>query len=441
MQLELVSKHPMTVWGFDIEWFVSYERGPQRQVALIQFHRHCDTLLYHVSACGVCEDLRKLLEAANVFKVGVSVSGDKCKLERDLGVRMRGCVDLRTLYERCLPSVELARQQTSGRGLASMVTDYLQRSMDKPESLRRSNWEEPLSRAQKLYAALDAFAGFALWDFLCQADVPLSLPAGGEEEKHSCSGDDENNHARLRFGLPRLLHELSLPPAQPQYASSVGKMSSDHAIDVLPGLDAAESAAAAASNNNSSDVIRIERVTTRIDLGETPCHPLPWTSIPVPLVDLLASYELAILETTLVPATRMPPAKASTLHVFNMGVLSIDDIAAARGIQSSTVVSYVLECITIGGAPYRYVCFRLDAATRDLAICACVNYYHACPPKNAEQGGPKSRGELFDIVKSVASTAPPNVTVNQLSIVDAHLFRVTGKRYWESLFVTRVEMS
>jgi len=200
--LTLARAAGVTVWGFDIEWWVNFEVGPQRSVALVQFHRGRDVVLFHLSRCGLCPDLVEILTCKTIFKVGISISGDKQKLERDFHRCVRdnmfGYVCLHTFMERGFELVGLELPLLSGRGLADMVNDLLGKSLDKSNSLRRSNWELELSNEQVRYAALDAFANSALFDEI------LARMTEGENSENF-------------INVPRLLSEVALVPSSFPY--------------------------------------------------------------------------------------------------------------------------------------------------------------------------------------------------------------------------------
>ena len=189
----------VTVWGFDIEWWVNFEVGPQRSVALVQFHRGKDVCLFHLSRCGgVSPALVEILTSKTIFKVGISISGDKQKLERDFHRSVRnnmfGYVCLHSFMERGFEIVGLELPIFSGRGLADMVNHLLGKSLDKSNALRRSNWELELSKDQVRYAALDAFANSALFEVILARITKVSQGL-------------EN------FNVPRVLGEVALVPS------------------------------------------------------------------------------------------------------------------------------------------------------------------------------------------------------------------------------------
>jgi ribonuclease D len=79
-----------------------------------------------------------------------------------------------------------------------MVNDLLGKSLDKSNSLRRSNWELELSNEQVRYAALDAFANSALFDEI------LARMTEGENSENF-------------INVPRLLSEVALVPSSFPY--------------------------------------------------------------------------------------------------------------------------------------------------------------------------------------------------------------------------------
>ncbi|PNW74192.1 hypothetical protein CHLRE_13g588900v5 [Chlamydomonas reinhardtii] len=146
------------------------QSGVQEQRALHPSFegRHCVCLLLHVLHSGIPPRLRHLLEAEQPVKVGVNISGDASKLRRDCGVEMRGLLELdEVANDRVLQVIENITVNTEYRSrwsLSALVETALRCHLPKPNNIRCGNWErKPLDGAQRRYAALDAYAGLAVW--------------------------------------------------------------------------------------------------------------------------------------------------------------------------------------------------------------------------------------------------------------------------------------
>ncbi|EJD43654.1 hypothetical protein AURDEDRAFT_114687 [Auricularia subglabra TFB-10046 SS5] len=213
--------------GFDIEWRPNYRAGmPDNRTALIQLAGRDFVLLAHVAAMhSFPEELRRVLEAPEIMKVGVGIQADAQKLYNDWRVAMRSCVDCGALAvtldtvrweapppppqpepEPSAPSEppnsvdslakeEKVRLDKHGRprppkkprdpnapppvhapGLARLVGAYLQLRLDKPKKIQRSDWEQLLSPEQQTYAANDALAGREAYIALKHLSATLAKP-------------------------------------------------------------------------------------------------------------------------------------------------------------------------------------------------------------------------------------------------------------------------
>jgi hypothetical protein len=155
------------VWGFDCEWRVSYEKGVSYPVALIQFACADICVLIHTHAIGeLVQELNDVLSDPHIYLVGVNINGDITRLRRsfsNMASDIGGVCDLRNLYKGLLKS-------KSPTSLAALVGGMLNAELPKPHDTRCSNWETvPLSPSQTLYAALDAYAGYLLFEAIVAA--------------------------------------------------------------------------------------------------------------------------------------------------------------------------------------------------------------------------------------------------------------------------------
>lgn len=152
-------QHGWTVWALDCEWTVDFKCGKQRPVALIQLCHENVVLLFHISRCGFQYSLIELLQNQNIYKVGVNISGDIHKLERDFDIleyaSSRGVVDLRSLAT----EMNITRRNS----LADLSIEFLGAILPKPSSERLSDWDSPLTTEQRQYAALDALATYRIY--------------------------------------------------------------------------------------------------------------------------------------------------------------------------------------------------------------------------------------------------------------------------------------
>jgi len=425
-----VCKGGTSAWGFDIEWAVTYAVGGQAPTALIQFHRGVDCVLFHVSRCGLCDELVEILSAPFIFKVGVSISGDKSKLERDFPQQLRGklvgFVDLRTLFERGCAEGSRPNLQFAGRGLSDYVRGALGCSLVKNESLRRGNWSGTLTREMKMYAALDAYAASALFDFL---------------QKHL---------AGCSVNFPSLLRQVQL----------------------------------SASTSVASYIINNAGISDNVALGEDENQLVPLRQVIVHVEDnwpllkvcqgqheelpLYVSTWLDQFDSCLLQCGNGFPyagtvkspsfAKTSALQdlITARGALSLERLAAARGVKMTTIASYLVECV-LAQIPYVFSYFGISKADRDFIIRGFTSFFLAQGKAQLDQvdgasssptgDGGKSRRYLFQVLQLLRELEnnfryPAPILETELGmqywkvqVVDAHLYRLFGLRYWESRLV------
>ncbi|XP_035673576.1 exonuclease 3'-5' domain-containing protein 2-like [Branchiostoma floridae] len=143
----------LQVLGFDCEWVT--RGGTTRPVSLLQLaSRTGECGLFRVCRLNdgtIPRCVRDLLANKNVLKVGVACWEDSRRLERDYGITVRGCVDLRHL------AIRHKSLQSGKLGLQALAEQVLGVKMDKSRTVRCSNWEaSKLSEEQITYAANDA---------------------------------------------------------------------------------------------------------------------------------------------------------------------------------------------------------------------------------------------------------------------------------------------
>jgi ribonuclease D len=145
------------VLGFDLEWVAEANRfqGPRRNVSLIQIASPSRIALFHVALFPKKDDLvaptfRKIMEDAEVTKVGVAIKADCTRLRKFLDVNARGIFELSHLYK-------LVKYSTSGQlklvnkrlvTLATQVREHLHLPLFKGQDVRSSDWTQPLKMDQ-----------------------------------------------------------------------------------------------------------------------------------------------------------------------------------------------------------------------------------------------------------------------------------------------------
>lgn len=145
--------------------------GVDNPIAVLQLASPSHIVVIHVSKwddssmhkLGCISALKTILECSQIKKVGVGIlgecasgpleifsdapRGDARKIWQDLGIVMRGCVDL----DRMLGAVDPESHQLFTQhpiGLSSMCEMYTRLHLEKEQSIRTGNWEKDLSKEQ-----------------------------------------------------------------------------------------------------------------------------------------------------------------------------------------------------------------------------------------------------------------------------------------------------
>ncbi|KZV79695.1 ribonuclease H-like protein [Exidia glandulosa HHB12029] len=146
--------------GFDLEWRPNFvKNGKEHKTATIQI---CDSriiIIAQISALGVPQNLKKVLEDKEIAKCGLNILNDGQKLYRDYGVVAKGLVELGTMASQA----DQSSNHLGRPSLGTLVGRYLKRNLLKG-SVRMSNWEAQLDANQVKYAANDAYCGLALYN-------------------------------------------------------------------------------------------------------------------------------------------------------------------------------------------------------------------------------------------------------------------------------------
>lgn len=135
------------VIGFDTETRPSFKAGVSYRCSLLQLSTEKRCYLFRLNHIPLSKPLIKLLESAEVKKVGADVAGDIRSLHQLRHFRERGFIDLQSLVG------EWGIEEKSLRKMAAIVLGH---RVSKAQRL--SNWESStLTEKQQLYAATDAW--------------------------------------------------------------------------------------------------------------------------------------------------------------------------------------------------------------------------------------------------------------------------------------------
>jgi hypothetical protein len=155
-----------TVLGLDIEW-KPVPRDATPNMALLQLATPWGhVMLFHLShapTAVIPEDLRRVFLDPRVLKLGIGILDDVMKINQKWDIRVVSYIDLVTLW-----SAQCAATGLNHRPEKTSLLSFAQYFTGTPSWKRKfitlSNWERlPLSHEQKLYAAMDAFMGAAIF--------------------------------------------------------------------------------------------------------------------------------------------------------------------------------------------------------------------------------------------------------------------------------------
>ncbi|MDD3107944.1 MAG: 3'-5' exonuclease domain-containing protein 2 [Alistipes sp.] len=151
------------VVGFDTETRPSFTKGIQNKVSLLQLSAGDRAYLFRLHLIGLPAEVRSLLAAPHIAKVGAAVTDDVRMLRQVARFTPKNFVELQHLAPR------YGITDKSLRKLAALVL-----GIRISKAQRLSNWEaRQLTPPQQLYAATDAWVGREVYLGLQKA-TPLS---------------------------------------------------------------------------------------------------------------------------------------------------------------------------------------------------------------------------------------------------------------------------
>jgi len=147
--------------GFDMEWKVIWGSSHVPKTALIQLCDKNMILLIQISSMNrFPAQLKTLLESPDIIKMGINISGDARKLQKDFNLKMRGILELLDVARCYDPDFSIPGRWIS---LSNIVAKYLGKTLNKGP-VRVSNWEAVLNEEQMEYAASDAYCALQVYN-------------------------------------------------------------------------------------------------------------------------------------------------------------------------------------------------------------------------------------------------------------------------------------
>ena len=174
--------------GFDTETRPTF--SPEQHsngTAILQLSGKEKAFLFRVKKLGLPRQLLSILASSSILKVGAATRDDICGLQKVLGFKPRGFVDLQSMVW------EYGIRDKSVKKMAAIILGV---KISKAQQL--SNWEaEHLTESQMKYAATDAWICREMYQKLLSSEKhPLT-----EEELHperaACHSEQPTCHSEL----------------------------------------------------------------------------------------------------------------------------------------------------------------------------------------------------------------------------------------------------
>lgn len=161
--------------GFDTESKPTFAKdvvrlGPH----VIQFALQGSAYIVQVQHPHALAFLKAILESEEIVKVGFGLRSDRLPLSRNLGIQLRGGVDLSHALRTLGHKDEL--------GIKAAVAVVLHQRLSKSKRVTLSNWAARQLRPEQLiYAANDAFAALKVFNAIGSPDSPALVPDDDED--------------------------------------------------------------------------------------------------------------------------------------------------------------------------------------------------------------------------------------------------------------------
>ncbi len=142
--------------GFDTETRPAFKKGVSHQVALMQLSTEDTCFLFRLNIIGFPDCLAEILVNPAIKKIGLSLKDDFSAMHKRSLLVPSNFIDLQTFVK---------DYGIDDNGLQRIYGILFEKRISKGQRL--SNWEaDTLSDAQKMYAAIDAWACLRIFDEL-----------------------------------------------------------------------------------------------------------------------------------------------------------------------------------------------------------------------------------------------------------------------------------
>lgn len=161
-EMQQIGEYLMTfdVLGFDTESRVSFKKGEQNSISLLQISAGNRAFLFRLNRVNLTKHIIRVLESNKIKKIGVALKDDIRQLQIKGGFTPSGFVDLQKVVN------NYGIGELSLKKICAIV---LGASISKAQRL--SNWNaQQLTEAQLVYAATDAWVCEQIYRKLIEYD-------------------------------------------------------------------------------------------------------------------------------------------------------------------------------------------------------------------------------------------------------------------------------
>ncbi|CAK7230813.1 hypothetical protein SBRCBS47491_007714 [Sporothrix bragantina] len=378
--------------GFDLEWMPNATKfqGARENVCLMQIASPSRIGLFHLSLFPKGKDgdqdsdlvgpvLRSILEDASTLKAGVAIKGDATRVQKYLGVQMRGVFELSHLHRLVVHSKAGETHLVNKKlvSLANQAKEHLRLPMFKGQDIRSGNWSKALDMDQIIYSASDAYAAVQIFSVLDKqreslepkpplpACVEYNLPIKTGRAKRARAvaapaDTEEGDEADEVVDVEDDGAEPAKNMTQEYMAQATGTVE----IEAEAGPDEDASAGPSTPAKSASATPKAKTPTPRSPrTPRTPKAPAgPKDARITAAENWLMRYRT--MATASGRAVRARPASLRAYHLWH-GDATLDPAALAAllrdpPLQTSTVMSYILEAVQLESLPYSKTRMRVE---------------------------------------------------------------------------------
>lgn len=142
--------------GFDTETRPNFKKGVRNKIALIQLSTDDTCFLFRLNIMGFPDSLAEILSSPSIKKIGLSLKDDFSAIQKSKSLRPENFIELQTFVK---------KYGIEDNGLQRIYGILFGKRITKGQRL--TNWNaDILTDAQKMYAALDAWACLRIYNKL-----------------------------------------------------------------------------------------------------------------------------------------------------------------------------------------------------------------------------------------------------------------------------------